>query len=299
MAVIEQERLQGSAEAAIKAGGDFLRRLMAPQPGKRRAVASARLVGIVEIALVLLAAAAAVPLFWAMFAPGPMIDAPPPAAMQTRAATVVGNPFRLADLPQAPTGDVAPASVETTLDLALHGTWVDAERPSAIIRLPDGVQKTFFIGDAICCGASLAGVYTDQVTISRGGAQEALRLPNKGTNVSTEPKSAVEAAPAPGPAIGQIVRFQPSQAGGKLRMVIGSGNDPELFQSLGLRDGDLLISINNEPAPDDLETFTQVLDGLRDSRMISITVERDGVRLPLDIPLEAGALGPVNREPPQ
>lgn len=283
----------------MKAGGVFVRRLMAPMQGRRNVAASARIIGIVEVALVLLLAAAAVPLFWALFGPGPLIDAPTPAAMQARAATVVGNPFRLVDAPQMSTEGVAPASVETTLNLALHGTWVDADRPSAIIRLPDGVQKTFFIGDAICCGASLAGVYTDQVTISRGGVQEALRLPNKGTNVSTQPKSATEAAPVQAPAIGQMVRFQPSEANGAFRLILRSGDDPELFQSLGLRDGDILISINNQPAPDDLATFTQLLDALRGSRMISVTVERDGVRLPLDIPLEAGALGPVNREPPQ
>lgn len=299
LAVIEQERIPGSAETAVKAGRDLLRRITAPAPDRRARPPSGRLVAVVEIALVLLLAAATIPLFWALFGPGPIIGSPPPAVRPTGAPTVSGNPFRLADAPAAPVGDVGPANVDTTLDLALHGTWVDAERPSAIIRLPDGTQKTFFVGDAICCGATLAGVYTDQVTISRGGAHEALRLPNKGSDSAQAPPATpvVETTPAEATGIGNVIRFQPVDDGGMFRLQLAAGDDPELFRSLGLRDGDILVSINNQPAPDDAVAFAQVLQSIQGSRMVTVTVDRGGVRLPLDIPLGSDGAPAGDGEP--
>jgi general secretion pathway protein C len=296
LAVVEQDSLRKSGAAAMNAARAWLRRLAPFAPKRANRAPSGHVVAVVEIALVLMLAASAAPLFWAVFGPGPTIQAPQPSTSASAAPSAISNPFRVLDAP-APVADAAPANVETTLDLALHGTWVDAERPSAIIRLPDGAQKTFFVGDPVCCGAVLAGVYTTEVTISRNGVHEALRLPNRGVG-----SAAPLMTPAPAAAQGgitSIISFQPLQSDGLFRLRLFPASDPVLFEQLGLREGDVLVSVNNQPAPEDIVSVQALLDSLQGAKMVSLTVDRDGVRLPLDIPLDGSGGVPGGREPPQ
>lgn len=70
------------------------------------------------------------------------------------------------------------AIVVTSLDLKLYGVREDraSGRGSAIIGTPDGVQKSYVVGDEIVPGVTLSAVNFDSITISRGGVQEQLFL---------------------------------------------------------------------------------------------------------------------------
>jgi general secretion pathway protein C len=84
-----------------------------------------------------------------------------------------GNALPLAD----PRG--VAAAPDTGLDLVLHGVFAgDSPRDGrAIIAGGDGGERQYRPGDEVAPGVTLDGVYPDRVTLSRGGAIEALRLP--------------------------------------------------------------------------------------------------------------------------
>lgn len=70
------------------------------------------------------------------------------------------------------------AVVVTSLDLKLFGVREDraSGKGSAIIGTPDGLQRSYAVGDEIVPGVTLTAVSFDGVTISRGGVQEQLFL---------------------------------------------------------------------------------------------------------------------------
>ncbi|MEX0645806.1 MAG: type II secretion system protein N, partial [Parvularculaceae bacterium] len=205
-----------------------------------------------------------------------------------------GNPFRLSKA-AAPAllSETPPDAAETTLDLTLHGAWADPEGGSAIIKTPDGKQKRFSVGETICCGATLERVYGDQVTILRGGVREALRLPRNIPQAGAAPASAaVEVAPEAAPTVAgltDVVQIEVDKgASGSIRLRLYSGADDALFEGLGLRNGDSLVSINGEAAPTDLNGFAALMERLTSVTSASVIVEREGVRMPLEISLPGG-----------
>jgi general secretion pathway protein C len=84
-------------------------------------------------------------------------------------------------LPAADPRGVA-AAPDTGLDLVLRGL-LAADAPGdgrAIIADGNGNERGYVVGDEVAPGVVLDGVYPDRVTLSRGGAIEALRLPRPG-----------------------------------------------------------------------------------------------------------------------
>jgi len=298
VAVIGHERLETRAPILDWAGAQ-LRRL-AGRRGKRDERSGrgrARLVAIVEIGLVLLLGVLIGRLVLTIVAPGPMItDAPAPAA-RSAASAFSGNPFRLATAPPtAPASDTPPDAAVTTLDLALHGAWADPKGGSAIIKTPDGKQRRFSVGETICCGATLEAVYADQVTILRSGVREALRLPRnipsvKAPSAAAAPEEAGETAP-PAANLADAVRVEVDQGGsGAIRLKFYPGPDQALFDDLGLRSGDVLVSVNGEAAPTDLSGFAALMERFEGAASAAVIVEREGVRMPVEISVP-GAVAP-------
>ena len=70
----------------------------------------------------------------------------------------------------------AQASVE---GFRLYGVRQDGNSGSAIIAGPDGVQKSFAVGEAVAQGVTLASVGADHVELSRGGARMTLSFPER------------------------------------------------------------------------------------------------------------------------
>lgn len=288
VAVIGQGQLNKTAAAAAKLGA-WLARLAGlgrrrPRPGEGR-----WLIGAVEFGLVLLIAFLAARLFWTIFEPMPAIEAPPPSAVARPAPIAVGNPFRTAGAPAAVDSPGVAALGGTNLSLVLRGTWLDPERASAVIATPDGKQKTYFVGDAICCGATLAEVFRDKVIISRDGMREALHLPTKQDKPYTPPSLPSASAPPPVKSFSDLVRIEPKlNASGISEVRLHPGADPARFASLGFSDGDELIAINGQPLPKTPVELDQAIQDMRGARQISVTVERNGVRLPITVPLAGG-----------
>ncbi len=81
-------------------------------------------------------------------------------------------------LPAADPRGVA-AAPDTGLDLVLRGLFAgdDPKDGRAIIADGAGVERSYRPGEEIAAGVSLDGVYPDRVTLARGGAIEALRMP--------------------------------------------------------------------------------------------------------------------------
>lgn len=301
MAVIGRNQFgQAAAAAAEKLRGSVGALL---RPG-RRGAAAVRLgpiVTLVEIGLVVLLGLAAGRLATAIVSPPPVAENPPPPVRASPKEVSVGNPFRTVAAPDLPAAGLgAPEAAETTLDLALHGTWVDPDGGSAIIGLPGGEQKIFFVGDPICCGARLDRVYPDQVIISRAGVREALRLANKRSTDRPAQPSTFE-APAPPPDriapieddagldmnIAEVARLEPSRGpNGAFQLQLFPAGDEAAFEALGFRSGDVLVSINGRAAPANLAELSQTLAGLEDVPAAEIVVERGGARVPLDMTFE-------------
>jgi general secretion pathway protein C len=281
------------------AGGVFGRRR-----GSRQRP-SGRGVGLTEIVLVALIGLVAGRILVTALAPLPVAENPPPpqrAASPAQSGAADINPFRTATPAVAAVDNEAPDAVETSLDLTLHGTWNENEDAgSAIIRTPDGEQSVFLVGEEICCGAALVSVHSDRIIISRGGTREALYLAGRepGARAARAPRRASEKAAATGeraparmPSDGAgiaslfdgVARVNPSvDESGLMRFRLFPGEDETAFEAMGLRSGDVLVSINNRPAPTNMADLGAALSELRTSGRAEVVVERAGARVPLSI----------------
>jgi general secretion pathway protein C len=130
-----------------------------------------------ELLLLSLLAVQCARLFWTFVTPlGPVGEWKAPAAFRTpvqpSAFVADFDPFfRMSNANNVPI-------VVTSLNLKLFGVREDraSGRGSAIIGTPDGVQRSFAVGEEIGPGVVLTAVGFDSVTISRGGAAEQIFL---------------------------------------------------------------------------------------------------------------------------
>lgn len=81
-------------------------------------------------------------------------------------------------LPAADPRGIA-AAPDTGLDLVLRGLFAgdDPKDGRAILVDGNGVERSVRPGDEVASGVTVDGIYPDRITLSRGGAIEALRLP--------------------------------------------------------------------------------------------------------------------------
>jgi len=269
---------------------------------RRRLQPDRRLIAYAEFLLVFAIGLSLGRLFWIGLGPITL----PPADQIARAVPIEPvaagpiNPFRTASAPEAPLGaDTAADLAETTLSLRLHGTWVNGQGGVAIIAISEDKQGRFAIGDAITAGVTLEQVYQDHVVILRGGLREKLRLINRDREIGVV--EAIAAAPtdagAPGDisegmaAIGSLIVARPeSDEVGGLRLVLQPAGDIEAFETLGLRAGDKLVAIDNQPIDRNIAQGLEALAMLEGKSSVTISVERDGVITPVTIALPQAAL---------
>ncbi|MEQ8748933.1 MAG: PDZ domain-containing protein, partial [Amphiplicatus sp.] len=57
------------------------------------------------------------------------------------------------------------------------------------------------------------------------------------------------------------------------------------FEALGLREGDILVSVNGAPAPTGLDGVSQLLSTLAGAESVMIAVDRDGAPTSVEISL--------------
>lgn len=295
--MIGHDRLERSATLAARAQA-WLRRLRWPSARSRgvglKGVNAPRAAEFVLAALVaVLCAGISLDLVAPLPAPRAPATSPGPRAGGEIEAR---NPFASPANTTASAAPAAPAAVETTLDLKLFGTWTEAAGPgrgagTAIIRTPDGKQKTYAVGDAICCGARLDAVYADRVVIVRDGVRESLRLPSSLETPAARSQPRPEEKNAAGghaESLRRLIRAQPVPTVGGVRFALFPAGDAAAFQALGLREGDVVLQINGAPAPQDAEGFGRLINSLTGAGEATLTVERDGVATTVRIALTPG-----------
>jgi general secretion pathway protein C len=186
--------------------------------------------------------------------------------------------------------------VVTSLNLKLTGVREDRAtgRGSAIIQLPDGRQLSFMVGEEVMPGVTLTAVGFDNVTISRGGAQEQIFLdqstpaPVAGADPTViapggQPQVVVPQVAAPAANIGGLVNFTPRVVGGRINGVIvtpGSDNG-RAFLAAGFQAGDVIVSINGQR----VSSLEQARAAIGAGGTISVMVERGGRGVPLQVRL--------------
>lgn len=197
----------------------------------------------------------------------------------------------------SPTGEAAgnPADApQTTLTLVLAGTIAssDPQKGLGIIGETAANAKVYSVGDSVVGGARLHAVYTDRVILDRSGQLEALLLPRQyqGSAASAAAlPSAASAAPPSGLAdrvrrmiaqdpgsVAEIMRPQPVFANGQQRGYrVYPGRNRQQFAKLGLRPGDLVMSVNGTPL-DDPQRGMEIFRSIGSADSVRVTVERNG-----------------------
>lgn len=229
-----------------------------------------------EALLLILVAVQGARLFWAIVTPaGPLGEVRAPLAGAEPSPDF--DPFfRLNAQPGT--------AVVTSLALKLYGVRVDEAMGggSAIIATPDGQQSSFGTGDEIMPGVKLKSVAFDSVTIERNGASEQLFLDQSvGAPVAAPASSGpptVPAATSPGtaglpPSLQNEIGYAPRFSGDKVTGITvtprGSG---QLLQAAGLLPGDVVTSVNGQPATSPEAVAGQVASG----NPVTLQVERAG-----------------------
>ena len=248
---------------------------------------------LLELLLLSLLAVQCARLAWTILTPvGPIGDWRPEAS--ARPAGQIGllgsfDPFfRLSN--QA--GPV----VVTSLNLTLHGIRLDeaSGRGSAIIATPDGLQRSFAVGEEIVPGVTLTAVAFDSVTISRGGATEQLFMDQSppaevvgpsGPATAGQPGAAppiqVPGAPPSAPAatassLLDEASFTPRTNGNEVTgIIITPQGKGDAFRAAGFAPGDVIVRVNGRRI-DSVEQARSVGADLAGASGASVQVERDG-----------------------
>lgn len=257
------------------------------------------LVRIIEFAIVSAIGAVFGLLFWVGLGPlpePPAAPAPPPPAVEPVVVTSV-NPFRNGAPP--PAVDVTqlvngPDLAETSLDLTLHGTWIDATGGTAIIKTPDNKQGRYRQGEKVWESVTLERVFRDQVVINRDGVLESLRLIGRDP-LNTSPATADngEAAGAAEDVFAKLGSFiavapEPDNVGGVnlvLEPPAGDDHAHTSFLASGLRPGDILVGIDGEPIGRDIGADIEYLRKASGRNKVTVNVDRGGVVTPIEIDL--------------
>jgi general secretion pathway protein C len=192
---------------------------------------------------------------------------------------------------------------QTTLPLVLTGILanVDESKGAAIIGTTSANAKLKSVGDTLDGGARLHAVFSDRVVLERGGTLESLFLPRSFTMTpQTGGAPPVALGPTPlqrlqqvasnGTLFSQLARITPVRSQNKLvgyRVFPSGGNNSvQAFSKLGLVSGDLLTAVNGTPL-DDPTKSAAVLQTLSSAASASVTVQRNGTPMELNLNMEA------------
>jgi general secretion pathway protein C len=178
---------------------------------------------------------------------------------------------------------------ETALKLTLQGVLFsdDPQQAKAIIAGSDNKTEVYRCGQTIQ-DAVLQDIFIDRVIFERNGNQETLKLKKESSNtVSSQASQPVAQSqislkdyrqqiidkPAN---LNKIVRIKPSENNGKLvGYELNAGSDPQLFQQLGLQNGDIAIKINEIPLDIPSQSFN-ALQQLSTAKNFKIDLLRKG-----------------------
>lgn len=181
---------------------------------------------------------------------------------------------------------------ETRLSLFLKGTIAmnDPRQSIAIIADTAKEEKVYTLRDTVAPGTTLHAVYADRVILNRGGALEALKLPQEfprsAAPVRRSAPAATRAADS-NPSIRDVVSENVTQLADVIRPTpyfvggqqqgyrVYPGRDRKKFAELGLRPGDLIKDIDGASLTDPQQAM-EIFQNLGSADQVSVTVERNG-----------------------
>lgn len=199
---------------------------------------------------------------------------------------------------------------ETTLNLKLKGVFAtrDPYDGRAIIADSKGKDTFYTTGAAVIGGAVLAQVFEDKVLLERNGQFETLKLPiDVPPSADPEIRSPVSRRPhnqstrrdvtSRNPETQRVLRkyrndlinnpqtvmskfplrVQPYNKGGKLvGYRVRPGKDRKLLSMLGLRNGDVVTSVNGVPLDNPIKAL-EIIKSLPTTTQFTVDFERNGV----------------------
>lgn len=191
-------------------------------------------------------------------------------------------------------GDI-PIAVETSLPLRLLGVIAENTPTTgrALIAAGGGASQVYAIGAALPGGATLIEIYPTQVILQRAGRRESLALPENllpstpsaggpnpaGSNSGMTAASIGSRPNAPAATLGRLSQVMTWQsvlrAGQPSGVRVYPGADAASFEALGLRPGDLVVSVNQAPLTDasGSRDFAALLNA---SPTLQLGIEREG-----------------------
>lgn len=196
----------------------------------------------------------------------------------------------------APVKTVVPVDApDTRLKLSLHGTFSsdDSELARAIIADERRDEEMYAVGDILPGNAELSEIQADKVILLRGGRYEILRLPRDtitgdagGAVISAADASRVETTSERLRTLRQSLRQNPKSLFGLVRTIpkkddqgkmvgyiLQPGREPELFEQMGLKPGDVVTRINDVNL-NNLASGMQALRSVQSGDTVSMTVLR-------------------------
>lgn len=283
----------GAAANALRAR---VASLVANRPG--RAIGGSTIIRFAERGIVVVIGLTIGLLFWLGLGPLPEPPSAAPAAappVVKSAAIGSANAFRNGSAAPIVTEEQlvnGPDLAETTLNLALHGTWIDASGGTAIIKTPDDKQGRYQRGATVWENVTLERVFRDQVVINREGVLESLRL--IGREPSAQPPKNAESNGAGLEATGEVfatlgsfISIAPeSNNVGGVNLVLEPGDDLATFLASGLRPGDILVGVDGEPLGRDIGADIEYLQKIGGRDKVTVNVDRGGVVTPIEVNLK-------------
>lgn len=187
---------------------------------------------------------------------------------------------------------------KSRLNLVLVGAVVSSNSEKSLAVIANkGQQETVGIGEAIQgTRAKLVQVHSDRVIIDNAGRNETIMLQGIDYSAQSAPSSSsskgssshrVEVSPDTLERIREEIRQDAKQVFQYVRMsqikegddVVGyrlsPGKDRELFDEVGLQNGDIAVQINGLDLKD-AAAMTQVFNALSELTELTLTVEREG-----------------------
>jgi len=176
----------------------------------------------------------------------------------------------------------------TSLSLRLYGIrYSDSgQLDAAILGFDPNNQRIYKTNEVIADDIILEFIEPERVVISRGGIRESVTfdldtvLSPKITKAPATSSKGIKVENINSSALSQMISFQPYFSNGTLKgYQIYPGNQSKLFDSSGLKSGDVLVAVNGLDIKDpsvlkELSVFGQVkLDLIRDDSDLSIIVK--------------------------
>ena len=176
----------------------------------------------------------------------------------------------------------------TSLSLRLYGIRYSnsGQLDAAILGFDPNNQRIYKTNEVIADNIILEFIEPERVVISRGGIRESVTfdsdtaLSPEITKVLANSSKGIKVEDINSSALSQMISFQPYFSNGTLKgYQIYPGNQSKLFDSSGLKSGDVLVAVNGLDIKDpsvlkELSVFGQVkLNLIRDDDDLSIIVK--------------------------